>query len=703
MKAHAPSRTFPGVLAVAMLSACYAADDRGSSTHRDSDAPRSIELDYKVRCDDCNPSIEGPEHHIAVVDYDPKDSGVSGLEAHCRVVQHESAQLANFSIRHADEDDASNDFSLEVKDAPLNASDEDSGDATCLVVASEGDPSRWYPAPCSTDAPSQGAPCQLDVSLDGDTLSGTLLCSHVHSGAPEVASPMGDEPLSFELHGCGTPDLSRVGRRHGGDLSWVRTSKATDHPLAELRSVDGSAVATFPDGGIWAAGYSDGNAFLGSEGVNPMSLDPFGGFLARYDADGALDRVKRIDGGVEIAGIAAVPDSSFWIAGSIGNTDARFGPGETNETIVKASIRLDAYFVARYEANGTLRFVRAIKGRPRFSSIAAFADGSVSIAGSLGDDTQSVTFGPGESNETTLTTPEPGLSESFVARYANDGSLLWTRVASGDDENSIEGVSASPDGSSLVTGGFTGALTLGSGEPHETTVTRELEPGPDQPFGPQPDVFVAKFDAEGSLEWLTRALSSRDAAGQAIATRTDGSALVTGYFTVEATFGAGEKHETTLASSSGSNEANMFLARYSADGKLLWAKHAGWASCCLAGAAHARAVALLKDGSALVGGEFDGYATFGRGEANETTLIRDAAFAFGDFVARYAPDGRLVWATHADASRPSLFQGLGALPDGAAIVVGSYEEEALFGPGEANEARLVGTGDFNFALARFGP
>jgi len=79
----------------------------------------------------------------------------------------------------------------------------------------------------------------------------------------------------------------------------------------------------------------------------------------------------------------------------------------------------------------------------------------------------------------------------------------------------------------------------------------------------------------------------------------------------------------------------MFVAKYNAEGLLLWAKQAG---------GHAGAnglgdlglgIGLDASGNSYVTGYFEAAAIFGTGEAGETTLI--SAGASDIFVARYGP------------------------------------------------------------------
>ena len=65
------------------------------------------------------------------------------------------------------------------------------------------------------------------------------------------------------------------------------------------------------------------------------------------------------------------------------------------------------------------------------------------------------------------------------------------------------------------------------------------------------------------------------------------------------------------------------------------------------------------------------------------------------FVAKYARDGTLLWATSAGGISCGR-QGLGIATDprGNSYVTGDFSGTATFGAGEANETVLSGAGDY---------
>ncbi len=326
----------------------------------------------------------------------------------------------------------------------------------------------------------------------------------------------------------------------------------------------------------------------------------------------------------------------------------------------------------------------------RGSSIAALPDGSMLVTGAYGDAVfppgfdYSATFGPGDPNETTLASVN--LFDMFVAKYDQDGLLVWATSAGGTGIDDGVAIAALADGSALVTGYFQNTATFGAGESNETSLTTLGTIG----------LFLAKYNADGTLAWAVDAGGGEGtwAAGNSVAALSDGSALLTGYINVgSVTFGAGEPNETVLTPVGGDN---VFVAKYNADGSLAWARSAGGAD------SGGYGIATLADGSALAAGYFNGTVTFGAGETNETPLT--AVGASDIFVAKYDPDGLLDWATSAGGANLDVAYGIAALADGSALVTGSFDVAATFGAGEANETALSAlASSTDIFVAQYGP
>lgn len=313
------------------------------------------------------------------------------------------------------------------------------------------------------------------------------------------------------------------------------------------------------------------------------------------------------------------------------------------------------------------------------SDLAVLSEDTFVITGHFQD---TVMFGAGEANETSLTAASSEM-EIYIARYDSSGGLLWARSAGGVDPDVGSGVAILPDDSVVVTGVFSGTATFGAGELNETDLVS---------VGGS-DVFVALYDIDGMLVWATAAGGTSQDGGEAVAALSDGSVVVTGGFYDQATFGAGESGETTLVSA-WSND--IFVARYNNDGTLDWAKRAGGAT----NANRGTDVAALSDDSAVVTGYFQGTATFGQGEPNETVLTESGG-AWGAFLARYNTDGTLAWVKQAAGPDLTIGNTVAVLADDAVVMAGYFADTVTIGSGEAHETSLVSAGGCDIYVARY--
>jgi uncharacterized delta-60 repeat protein len=204
-------------------------------------------------------------------------------------------------------------------------------------------------------------------------------------------------------------------------------------------------------------------------------------------------------------------------------------------------------FIARYNADGTLNWAKRA-GSAAYTDLGAaisvFSDDSIAVTGYFYG---YATFGPGEDNETVLSSA--GGYDVFIARYNPDGTLHWARRAGGVGSDGGYGISVLSDDSIAVGGWFEFSAKFGKGEDNETVFSS----------AGNYDVFTARYNPDGTLNWAKRAGGTGWDSGRAVSVLSDDSIAATGYFTGTATFGPNEENETAL-SSAGSYD--VFIARY---------------------------------------------------------------------------------------------------------------------------------------------
>ncbi|MFO8072889.1 MAG: hypothetical protein R6V85_13530 [Polyangia bacterium] len=187
-------------------------------------------------------------------------------------------------------------------------------------------------------------------------------------------------------------------------------------------------------------------------------------------------------------------------------------------------------------------------------------------------------------------------------------------------------------------------------------------------YGDVMDVcWATSFFVEGEESWVW--IKDMTAFG-------DGSSVVTGGFQGTLVLGEGEPDETVLEPTAGDSVTEMFLARFDADGQLVWARRDGGAT-----VVQGHGMAVLPDDSIVATGHYNDDIVLGAGETHETELESG-----GLFLARYYPNGQLAWAR--DEGGNNTGPSFGVHEDGHFVVSGDGMGEETFGAGQQNETTL---------------
>jgi len=274
-----------------------------------------------------------------------------------------------------------------------------------------------------------------------------------------------------------------------------------------------------------------------------------------------------------------------------------------------------------------------------------------------------------------------GVLVVHVPGFAGENELLWAKRAGGLSEDEARAVAGFADGSIVVVGHFEGTSTFGAGEAGETQLVA----------AGSSDVFVAKYNADGTLAWAKRAGGFSNDYGYGVAALSDGTCVVTGSFYSAATFGKGEANDTDLTSN---GNYDLFAARYNADGTLAWARGLGNLH-----GDEGRAVAALSDDTFVITGHFQDSVTFGSGEATETTL--NSSGGSDVFLARYNPDGTLVWARKAGGTSWDYGVAITRFANDTVAITGNFQGTATFGPGEGGQTVMTSAGIVDIFVARY--
>lgn len=259
-------------------------------------------------------------------------------------------------------------------------------------------------------------------------------------------------------------------------------------------------------------------------------------------------------------------------------------------------------FVAKWKPDGTFQWVKtAVVPGDRDVKITPVPGGGVYVSGVF--NAQAVFEG------TTLTSK--GGNDIFVAKWGDDGSVLWAKRAGSSSFDGDTKPQLDNKGNLYLSGVIQGEADMGS-----VTLTSA---------GAQ-DVFVAKFDPNGAVVWAKRMGGGGPDGAGGVAVDSQGNVYVTGNFLLEANFGS-----TTLTSK---GSFDWFLAKWNNTGNFQWVKQVGGAE--------------TDSGTTLVTGPQDNIYVMGR--FNKTIEVAGTTFTVDGrdnvFLTKLDPKGNFIWARH---------------------------------------------------------
>ncbi len=197
------------------------------------------------------------------------------------------------------------------------------------------------------------------------------------------------------------------------------------------------------------------------------------------------------------------------------------------------------------------------------------------------------------------------------------------------------------------------------------------------------DMFIARFTRDGEPLSVLLAGGPGEDRGAGAAIGPDQSLWVTGQVDTAGSLVAfDEAGSGTVVLASAALGIQGVLAHYDKDGALLHARIFGGP-----GTDVGASVAARSDGGVLVTGSFSGEAVFG-GPLDESLTLTSAG-GRDIFVARFRLDASLADVTRAGGQADDAGLGIAALPDGSALVTGSFALEAAFGEGDAQTTLSV--------------
>lgn len=248
-----------------------------------------------------------------------------------------------------------------------------------------------------------------------------------------------------------------------------------------------------------------------------------------------------------------------------------------------------------------------------------------------------------------------GLMDAFVVKYNTNGFVQWAVRAGGAGPDKALAISVDAAGNAYVTGFFSGTATFGG-----TTVTS----------AGNEDLFVAKYNTNGALQWVQTGGGPGPDLGNSIAHDANGNVAIGGQFLGTSTFGS--TMLTSMNNAQATPSIDVLVAQLNAQGNFTWANQ---------GAApetdRALGVAFGPTGNVFAVGQFTDTITFDNTYAN---TLNNAIFVVG-----YDAAGTEQWVRIAGAGTQSIAYSIAADSTGGLYVAGDFQNSMLFlGPANGN-------------------
>ncbi len=305
---------------------------------------------------------------------------------------------------------------------------------------------------------------------------------------------------SITLSSAGDEDIFIAKYNGSGNVVWAKKAGGTGRD-------NGLSIAIDESDNLVITGFFQKTAFF--EKTSLISAGSYDVFIAKYNSSGGLIWAKQAGGIAEEIGRGVATDVACNIF-ITGDFEGKINFGNLSLT----SIGQKDIFIAKYNASGDVVWAKQAGGTNIDGGEGVVVDGlgcSV-ITGSFKD---TAMFD-------TNTLVGNGWSSMFIAKYDNSGNLLWVKKAASECSVIAEDIAVDGTGNYLVTGWFAGTAIFDLKTLSGSCSSREI--------------FIVKYNTLGNLVWAKSAGEDYDDMGRGIVADTDGNIFVTGSFHKTAQF-----------------------------------------------------------------------------------------------------------------------------------------------------------------------
>lgn len=263
-----------------------------------------------------------------------------------------------------------------------------------------------------------------------------------------------------------------------GSLVWVKQIGGTSQIDLFTLTVDAA-------NNVFVAGSFYGQVDF-DPGVGTYTLDAFGayhGFVLKLDSNGDFVWAKQLKGDTEISvlDIELDNDGNVFVVGEFID-EVDFDPGAANFFMTSSVVGIRDAFILKLDNLGGFVWAKQLGGTDLVSalSISINASNQLFIAGGFKG---TIDFDP---NAGTNNLTSAGMDDAYVAKFDNNGSLIWVNQMSGTSRSAARSVFVSNEDEVYVTGYFENTLELAVDETPPTLTSNGGN-----------DIFIVKYNENG--------------------------------------------------------------------------------------------------------------------------------------------------------------------------------------------------------------
>ncbi|HTL82089.1 MAG TPA: T9SS type A sorting domain-containing protein [Bacteroidia bacterium] len=309
----------------------------------------------------------------------------------------------------------------------------------------------------------------------------------------------------------------------------------------------GSGIASDHNGNVVTCGYYyDDTLFVNPDTLLCSGSDDF--YLSKYTSFGNLIWTRKEGSIGDDYAISVSCDAvgNSYVTGYFISDTLIIG----TDTMINHTSSYSDIFLAKYDQNGNPVWAQSFGGGSWDIGQSVWVDvnsGNVYLAGCYYDST--LTLG-------TYNFANAGAYDILLAKFDPNGNVIWADHSGGISNDMGNAVTTDNNGNVFISGGFMSAsISFGTG----TLVNANAS---------IPDIFVAKYDANGTNLWAHRAGGTDNDHSVCVAADLSGSVYVSGHF-----------HSTSFPFASGNvvnhGMGDFYLLKYDANGNEMWGRSAG--------------------------------------------------------------------------------------------------------------------------------